>query len=179
MEIDSQPSSGGEVIEDLFEAGSRLPVCFTKDESVIRILKDRARNLRGEGMQEGAFSPGQTDKALENVGDNNEEVGGEGVSLAETIPTSDPVPRNAVKEDCRVPGCQNPFQPGTPPVIETSGSEDLKEAGPVDRIEGLPEVNLKDNGWGFPQVAAPKEVSSIDDVFRNASWCRHFIDNLQ
>jgi hypothetical protein len=116
-------------------------------------------------MHEGTIIPALTDKALKNIGDNNEEVGGERVSLAETIPTADSVPRNDVKEDCSVPGGKNPFQPGTPPIIKTSGSEDLKEAGPVDGVEGLTEVNLKDNGGSFPRVAVPKEVSGIHDIF--------------
>jgi hypothetical protein len=95
VEVDSPPGSRSEVIEDLLEASRRLRTCVAEDEGVVGILKNRARDLRGEGVQEETISPVLMDEALENVHNNDEKVRGEGIPLPKPISAEDPVPRNA------------------------------------------------------------------------------------
>jgi hypothetical protein len=59
------------------------------------------------------------------------------------------------------------LHPEAPPFVEPSGPQDGQQAFPVNGVEGLAKINLKDNGRGFPNVAAPEEVRGIDNVFRD------------
>jgi hypothetical protein len=66
-------------------------------------------------------------------------------------------------------GCENEAEPVTPAVVKTPNPQDGKEAVPVDRVKSFSKVKLEDNRGGFFEVAAPDEVGSIDNVFRDST----------
>jgi hypothetical protein len=66
-------------------------------------LEDGAREVRGEGVSEGAVLPGLKDKALEEVSNDDKKVRGERVPLSETITTTDPTARHPIEEDSSMP----------------------------------------------------------------------------
>ena len=61
---------------------------------------------------------------LENVGDDDEEVGGQGITLSEAVPATDPVAGHPVKDDSSVPSVEEVTHPAAPPSIKTPGLED-------------------------------------------------------
>jgi hypothetical protein len=106
---------------------------------------------------------------LEDVGNDNEEVGRKSVSLAETIFAFDPRARNSIQDHRRMASVENRLNPRTPTIGESTGAEDGEEAGPVNRVESFPKVNFKDNGGGFSKMAAADKIGSIDNVLRDAA----------
>jgi hypothetical protein len=91
VEIDCKPCGQSEVVEDMLKAGCRLHGGLAQDKGIIGVLKDGTRGIRGERVEQGPRLPRGTDKALQHIRHNDEEVGGERVSLAETIPATDPI----------------------------------------------------------------------------------------
>jgi hypothetical protein len=91
VEIDRKPCGQSEVIEDTLKACSRFHGGLAQDKGIIGVLKDGTGGVRGEGVGQGPRLPRGTDKALQHIRHNDEEVGGERVSLAETIPATDPI----------------------------------------------------------------------------------------
>jgi hypothetical protein len=165
VEVDGETGRRSKVIEDHLEVGDRGAVRPAKDKGVVGILENRAREVRGERVTRIAISPGAADKALENVSDNDKEVRGEGIALPEAISAADPVSRDTVQEDGGVASVENLGHPPAPSLVKTTSFKDEKKAPPVDRVKSFLKVQLEDNGWGFPNVAAAEEVSRVDDVF--------------
>jgi hypothetical protein len=62
-------------------------------------------------------------------------------------------------------GSEKTVHPIAPKVVKPLSPKDGQEAIPIDRVEGLFEVNFEHKGWGFAQVAESDDVSRIDDVF--------------
>jgi hypothetical protein len=74
VEVDGEARGGGEVVQDAFEGGGRSGGSLAEDEGIVRILEDGARCVGGEGVGEVTFRPGQPDKPLEDVGNDDKEV---------------------------------------------------------------------------------------------------------
>jgi hypothetical protein len=102
---------------------------------------------------------------LEHIRHKDEQVGGEGVPLAEAVFAVNPVPQNPVEEDGSETRAKDIFHPAAPPAIEATDRQNGQEALPVHRVESLPEVNFEDNGWRLARMAAAEEVSRIDNIF--------------
>jgi hypothetical protein len=165
MEVYGKPGGGSKVIKDSFEAGGRRGVGFANDESVVGILENGARARGGKGVRKLAIGAGVTNKTLEDVSDDDKKVGGEGVSLPEAITTSNPVARHPVEEHSRMPGVEDTSHPAAPPIIETAGFQNRKEAVPVDRVKGFSEVQLEHRGRSQSFVTRLNNVGGIDKVF--------------
>lgn len=75
VEVNGKPCSKGELVENRFEARSGPWFCPADDESVVCILKDRTGGGRGERVRELAINIRLTDEALEDIGNNDEEIG--------------------------------------------------------------------------------------------------------
>lgn len=70
--------------------------------------------------------------STEDVGHNDEEIGGEGVALTQTSLAVDPAPWHTVKEDGRFPGAEKRGDPSTPLAPETSSGQNAQQAVPVN-----------------------------------------------
>jgi hypothetical protein len=108
-----------------------------------------------------SISPRLTDEPLKNIGNNDEEVGGEGITLPQPVAAEDPVSRDSVKEHGSVPSVQDVGHPGAPPIIKPPSLKDTEEAVPVDRVESFSEINFEDDRGGFAEVAAPQDVGRV------------------
>jgi hypothetical protein len=91
VEIDCKPCGQSEVVEDTLKACCRLHGGLAQDKGIIGVLKDGTRGIRGERVGQGPRLPRGTDKALHHIRYNDEEVRGERISLAKTIPATDPI----------------------------------------------------------------------------------------
>lgn len=104
MEVYGKPGGGCKVVEDSFEAGGRRGLSLADNESVVGILENGTRARGGKGVTKLAIGAGVTNETLEDVSNDDEKVGGEGVSLPEAVATSNPVARHPVEEHRRMPG---------------------------------------------------------------------------
>lgn len=91
VEIDRKPCGQCEVIEDKLKAGRRLDGGLAQNKGIIGVLQNGTRGIRGEWVGQGPSLPRGTDEALQHIRHNDEEVGGERISLAKTIPATDPI----------------------------------------------------------------------------------------
>jgi hypothetical protein len=103
VEVDSEAGRRGKIVQDFPKASSRFLGGPAKDQGIICVLEDGAREVRGEGVSEGAVLPGLKDKALEEVSNYDKKVRGERVPLSETIATTDPTARHPIEEDSSMP----------------------------------------------------------------------------
>jgi len=97
---------------------------------------------------------GTADEAQEHIRDDDEEVRGERVALAESTATSDPAAGNTVQGDSRFATREDRGDPVLPPIIKTSRREDPIQAAPFHRVEGLLEIQLEDGSLLGSFVAA-------------------------
>ena len=81
---------------------------------------------------------------MKDIRNHNEKVRREGVTLAKTVLAADPGARNTVKDDGGVTSLKNIEHPGAPSLVETASAENRDKAEPVDRVEGLTEIDLED-----------------------------------
>jgi hypothetical protein len=102
MEVNRETRGRGENIEDRLQVAGRIEGGATEDECIVSVLKDGAWEVGGERVAEVSTPPSLTDEALEDVYHNDKKIGGEGITLAEAITTTDPVAGHPVKEDSRV-----------------------------------------------------------------------------
>jgi hypothetical protein len=64
-----------------------------------------------------SVDPSLANKPLENVSHNDKEAGGERVTLPEAVTTSDPIPRDPVKEDGGMAGREDEAEPPAPTMM--------------------------------------------------------------
>jgi hypothetical protein len=169
VEVDSKARGRSEVIKNVPEANSRGKIGVAEDKSIINILKHRARDGRVDGMAKVVRSKSLMDEALQDISDNDEQIGREGVPLSQPIFTMDPRIGNSVENNRSVTSVQNASHPMAPVLIEPSSTEDGKEANPVNIVEGFAKIDLEDDGWGLTEMAATDEVGGVDDVLRDAT----------
>jgi hypothetical protein len=144
IKVDGKASGSREILKHAFEGGSRSGCSPAEDEGIVGVLENRTRNVRGDGVGELSFSPGQSNEFLGDVGDNNKEVRGEGVSLTQTIAAWDPVARNPIQQDRGETSAKDFFHPEAPKFIKPPGTQDGEEAVPVYRVKGFAEVDFED-----------------------------------
>jgi hypothetical protein len=70
------------------------------NKGVISILKDWAGEIIHQRVEEEPISGSLEEELLEDIGNNVEQEGGEGVPLAEAALTLDPSARNTVEKNC-------------------------------------------------------------------------------
>ena len=119
-------------------------------------------------MPKAIRSESRADETLEDVGDNDEEVGRESIALSEAITTTQPGTRDTIQDDRRVTGDKDVSHPSTPEIIETSGAKDGDETVPVNGVERLTKVDFENHRRSFANVAATNNVRSIHNVFGDA-----------
>ena len=105
---------------------------------------------------------------MENVGDYDKKIRGEGVPLPKTVTATDPGARYTVQDDGRVTRSKDVVHPLTPQIVETPGLKNGDEADPVDGVKRFAEVNFENHRRGLSEVAATNKVSGIDNVFGDA-----------
>jgi hypothetical protein len=76
MEIDSKTGSRSKGVEDVLKLVGRADVGPAKDESVISVLQNRTRQIGGKRVEQEAIPPSETDKALKDIRNDDEEIGG-------------------------------------------------------------------------------------------------------
>jgi hypothetical protein len=61
---------------------------------------------------------------LEDIGDQDEKVGRQSVTLPEAVPAANPSSRDSVEEDGGVARTEDVFDPCAPKVVEPVGTKD-------------------------------------------------------
>jgi hypothetical protein len=168
MEVNRETGGRRKGVEDVLKLEGRADIAPAKDESVVGVLQNRARQVGREGVEHEAILPRETDKALKDIRNDDEEIGGKGVALPKPVAAPNPVPGHAIEKDGSVPRGEDALHPSAPTIVKAPGPEDGNQAMPVDRVKGLTEVDLKNNGRSSPGVAAAEEVSGIDNVLGDA-----------
>jgi hypothetical protein len=169
VEVNRKTRRGGKIIEDPLQVTDRRGVGLTEDESVVSVLEHGARQISGERVAHKTVHPSFVDHALEHISHNDKEVRGKRVALPQTVTAVDPIARNAIEEHSGVPRGEDGIHPCAPALVEPSGVEDVKKTRPINRVEGFLEIDFEDNRRSFFEMAATKEVSRVDNVFRDAS----------
>lgn len=89
-------SGEGEGIQDPAELGHRSHVASEQNEGVVGILENGVGDGRIDRVAKLPVSRCLLDEPLENTGYNDEQVGGDGVSLTEAAMALEPAARGAI-----------------------------------------------------------------------------------
>lgn len=84
-----------EKLHDIFGTRDSLSRAFEEDQGVISILKNGSRVTGYKGVSDGRGEGGVLKETTKDVSDDDEKVGGNGITLPEPSPTVDPAPRDA------------------------------------------------------------------------------------
>lgn len=91
-------------------------------------------------MIEGSRKRWVLEKTTEDISNNDEEVRGQGVALAEAVTAVDPMPRDAIEENRGFAGIKEIQHPITPIIRKTSAVKNSNKAIPINTIKGFLEV---------------------------------------
>ena len=116
-------------------------------------------------MLQVAPAGGTADEAQEHVRDDDEEVRGERVVLAESMTTSDPAAGNTVQGDSRFATREDRGDPVSPPIIKTSRREDPIQAAPFHRVECFCKIQFQNKRGTVALMTALHKFSGINKVF--------------
>jgi len=106
-------------------------------QGVISILHDRAWAIRGQGVLDRRVF---LDELLKDIRDKQEQIWGQWISLAQSLPAGEPGPWRAIHKHCRF-GCTEQLEnPGTPTLWEASCAHDPQQTAPENCVESLGEV---------------------------------------
>jgi hypothetical protein len=105
------------------------------------------------------------DHLLENVGNQDEEVGGQGIPLTKPVFADEPWPRGPIDEHRELGGCEDVLDPLTPFGGEAASSHDLAQTPPVHRVKCFCKVQLQNKGGELALIAALNQLHHIDEVF--------------
>lgn len=94
--------------------GDGLRAALEEDECIIRVLEHRTGGKGNQRTLNGSGKGRVVKKTTEDVGDNDEEIWGERVALAKTVPIGNPTPRDAVKEDSSLASAEKITDPSAP-----------------------------------------------------------------
>jgi hypothetical protein len=169
MVVYGKPGGVSKVIKDSPETRGRRGLRLADNESVIGVLEHRTGNRGGERVTELTSGAGGTNETLEDVCNDDEKVGGEGVSLPKPVATSDPVARHPVEEHRSVPSGEDTVHPLAPPIIEATGSQDRNKAAPINGVKGFAKVDFEHKRGSFPVVTTPEDVRGIHNVLRDSA----------
>jgi hypothetical protein len=99
VEVNCKASGCRERFKDLFKGCSRFWGSFAENQGIVSVLEDGAGGIHREGVLQSTKPPSLTDKALEDVGNEDEKVRGKGVTLSKAIPAFNPVPGDTIQKD--------------------------------------------------------------------------------
>jgi hypothetical protein len=137
------------------------------DEGIISVLENRAREIVNQRVEEKPLTGSFKKHLLEDVNNDVEQEGGQGIALPKATPTLDPPPRNPIKENHRLARVVEALNPSPPELRETFGHHNTVEGVPADRIEGLTKIELENRGRGTPLVTSLDQIGGVDKVFSN------------
>lgn len=103
------------------------------------------------------------DHPVQKVYDDEEQVGVEGIPLAESTPALNPRAGHTVEEHHRLAGREEGVHHAPPPV-PASGRENRVEGSPGDRVKSLAEVELGDDCRSVPFVTALHQLCGEEEV---------------
>jgi hypothetical protein len=95
MEINGKASSKSKVIDGLFNSGNRRDRCPSKNKHIIDILKHRARDIINSRVAKILDIDPMDNKAMENVNDNDEQIGRYRITLTEAFLQEIQVPKTS------------------------------------------------------------------------------------
>lgn len=105
---------------------------------------------------------------MKHIGDQEEEVGGDGVTLPQAFADREPTDGDPIEQRRRHRGPKDEIHPVTPGSWEPPHLHASPEAGPGDRVEGLGEVELEHQRGAPPLMAALHQLRRVDGVLRDA-----------
>jgi hypothetical protein len=98
VKVDAESGGVSKALEQPAHTASRRHIRAEDQKRVVGVLKDGARSTVHNGMLEDVISLNQP---LKHIGDDEEEVRRERVTLPQPTQTGDPLPRDAVEEHRR------------------------------------------------------------------------------
>jgi hypothetical protein len=143
MIINGEASSLFEELKDMPGLKDSVMGAIKEDESVVRILKDRTRVIRNNGVPNRGGERRVLKQTTQDVCYNDEQVRRERVTLPKPVAAIDPGARNAIEKDCRLASDQEITNPPAPLFREASAPEYLIKAIPIDTIKSFMEIQLK------------------------------------
>lgn len=105
------------------------------------------------------------DQRLEDVRDEEEEVGRRWVALSQSASAGDPWARTFVDHHRPLGRGEEVRDPSDPCVREAASIEDLQQAIPTDGVKRLGEVELDDEHGDLASMAALDELGGEDEIF--------------
>lgn len=99
MVVDRETGSLLEDLQDMLGLEHSIQGATKENEHVIGVLKNWTRSIRDKRMIEGSRKRWVLEKTTEDISNNDEEVRGQGVALAEAVMAVDPMPRDAIEEN--------------------------------------------------------------------------------
>jgi hypothetical protein len=167
VEVDSQASVRGESVKGSFKVGNMLGDGPDDDEGIISILENRTRKVVDQGVKQKPLTRGLEKKLLEDISNDVEKEGGEGVALTQTTPTLDPPPGDAIKKDRSLARMVQQGNPVAPQGRESFGQKDAIKRVPADGIKSFSEVQHENSSRSGAAVASLDNIGSIDKIFGN------------
>lgn len=103
-------------------------------------------SIRDERVFDCTSQGGVVEEPTQDVSNDDERIGGEWVALPKTVSTVDPSPRDAIKQNSRLAYVKKLVNPFAPSLRETAAPENMTKTVPVNTVEGLMKVKLKNDG---------------------------------
>lgn len=139
-----------------------------EDEGVVGVLKNGTRSTREKRVRDAIRDGRVLEQTSQDIGDDDEEIGRQRVTLTEAGFTVNPTTRNTNKEDRSLPRGKEVMDPSSPFGRKTSAVKDAIKTFLAHTVKGFVEIQLEDNGRGVSLIAAVKKVSCIGEVIGNA-----------
>jgi hypothetical protein len=133
-----------------------------EDKGVVRVLDHGTFQIIHEQMEvhRGRYDVG--DHAVKEVGDDDEEVGAQGVLLANIVSACDPWPWEAIEQHSRAPSGEEAGHPCTPLVPEAAHREDGVERLLAHRVKLFAEVELQGDHGSVALTTALKDQTQVE-----------------
>jgi hypothetical protein len=169
VEIDSEAGCGRELIENSFKVSDMTRDRPNDDESVIRILKDRAGKTIYQRVQEKAVSRSLKEELLKDINNNIKKERRKRIPLMKTATTLDPPGRDAIKKNHSLASVVDKLNPLTPKEGKAFRTKNAVQSIPTNLIKGFAEVRLKNSCRSGTLVAGLNDVSIVHKVFSNGA----------
>lgn len=140
MVVDGEIGSLLKDLQDMLGLEHSIQGAMKENKHVVGVLKNWTRSIRDKRMIEGSKKRWVLEKMTEDISNNDEEVRGQGVALAEVVTAVDPMPRDTIEENGGFAGIKEIQHPITPIIRKNSIVKNLNKAIPINTIKGFMEV---------------------------------------
>jgi hypothetical protein len=135
--VDGETGSLLKNLQDMLGLEHSMQGAAKENERVVSILKNWTRSIRDKRMIEGSRKRWVLEKMIEDISNNDEEVRGQGVALAEAVMVVDRTPRDVIGENGGFAGIKEIQHPITPIIRKTSAVKNSNKAIPIGENGGF------------------------------------------